>query len=225
MRTTGALQAGETVGIIGLGGLGLNGVRTAVLRGATVYGVDINPAAFAAARERGATDCFTDIGALAARKPDLVLDFAGTGSTTEGALDVVKRGGRVVVPQPLGMEQVGDHAHAALLDRGGDRVFVLVDHVLVERLGHQPVGLGIHPGRHEGGQIQPRAAVQHQLVVNEPVGLLGLHRLVGQAQGRHRRGGQPSGVSGRQRRVAGNVGHGFFLEDGTQCCAQMGQDA
>jgi propanol-preferring alcohol dehydrogenase len=97
VRTTGALQSGETVGIIGLGGLGLSGLRTAVLRGGVVYGVDVNPSAFDAARERGAVECFTDIKALAALKPDLVLDFAGTGATTEGALSIVKKGGRVVV--------------------------------------------------------------------------------------------------------------------------------
>ena len=63
--------------------------------------------------------------------------------------------GRVVVAQVFGVEQVGDHADAALLDRRGGRVFVLVDHVLVERLCHQLFGLGIHPGGDKRRQIQP----------------------------------------------------------------------
>ena len=37
--------------------------------------------------------------------------------------------------------------HTTLFDRGGGRDSVLVDHVLVERLGHQLLGVRIHPGR------------------------------------------------------------------------------
>ncbi len=104
------------------------------------------------------------------------------------------RAGRVVVAQVLGVEQVGDHAHAAGLDRGGGRVLVLVDHVLVERLGHQLLGLRVHPRGDERRQVQPRAAVEHQLVVDEPVGGIGIHRFVGHPQRRDRRHGQPTGV-------------------------------
>ncbi len=78
--------------------------------------------------------------------------------------------GGVVVAQTLGVKQVGDHGHTARLDGRGRRVFVLIDHVLVERLGHQLFGLRVHPGGHEGGQIQPRATVEHQLVVDEAIG-------------------------------------------------------
>ena len=116
VRTTGALQAGETVGVVGLGGLGLSGLRTAVLRGGVVFGVDVNPATFDAARQRGAVDCFTDTQTLSALKPDLVLDFAGTGVTTEGALSVIKRGGRVVV---VGMmnDEARVNTHRLILGR------------------------------------------------------------------------------------------------------------
>ncbi|MGW3464421.1 zinc-binding dehydrogenase [Streptomyces olivaceoviridis] len=85
------------IAVVGLGGLGLNGVRTGVLAGATVYGVDINPDTFDAARAAGASDCFTDVAALADLRPDAVVDFAGVGSTTSAAVDVVRRRGRVVV--------------------------------------------------------------------------------------------------------------------------------
>lgn len=97
VRTTAGVSAGETVAIIGLGGLGLNGVRTAALLDSTVYGVDINPLTFEAARAAGATDCFTEVEALRDVRPDVLVDFAGTGSTTEQALSVVRTGGRVVV--------------------------------------------------------------------------------------------------------------------------------
>ena len=113
--------------------------------------------------------------------------------------------GRVVVAQVIGMEQVGHHAHAALLDRRGQRVFVLVDHVLVERLGHQLLGLGIHPGGDERRQVQPRAAVEHQLVMDEAVGGVGIHRLLGHPQRRYRGGEHAAGVGGRDR----VCGHGW----------------
>ena len=45
---------------------------------------------------------------------------------------------------------------------------------------HQPVRLRIHPGGDEGGQVQPRAAVQDQLVVHDLVGGVGIHLAVGQ---------------------------------------------
>lgn len=97
VRTTAGVQRGETVGIIGLGGLGLNGVRLAALEGATVYGVDINAATFDTARALGATECLTSIGDLGALQPDVIIDFAGAATTTASAVEAVGAGGRVVV--------------------------------------------------------------------------------------------------------------------------------
>ncbi|MER7930267.1 zinc-binding dehydrogenase [Streptomyces sp. NPDC096057] len=97
VRTEARARPGDVIAVIGLGGLGLNGVRTAALAGATVHGVDINPDTFDAAHAAGASECFTDIGALAAHRPDAVVDFAGVGSTTADAIDVVRRQGRVVL--------------------------------------------------------------------------------------------------------------------------------
>ena len=59
--------------------------------------------------------------------------------------------------------QVAEHRHAAPLELGRLRVLVLVDHVLVEALGHQRVGLRLHPRRHERREVQPRVAVEQQL--------------------------------------------------------------
>lgn len=97
VRTEAQAKAGDVIAVVGLGGLGLNGVSTGVIAGATVYGVDINPETFAAARKAGARECFTDFAALADLRPDAVIDFAGVGSTTSDAIDVVRRLGRVVV--------------------------------------------------------------------------------------------------------------------------------
>ena len=75
-----------------------------------------------------------------------------------------------------GIPQLGEHVDAAQLEFGGLRVLVLVDHVLVEALRHQSVGLGLHPRRDERGQVQPGVPVEHQMVVHDLVGGCRIHR-------------------------------------------------
>jgi hypothetical protein len=58
----------------------------------------------------------------------------------------------------------------ASLELGCLGVLVLVDHVLVDALGHEDPGLRLHPGRDEGRQVEPGAAVEQQLVVDQLVG-------------------------------------------------------
>jgi hypothetical protein len=70
----------------------------------------------------------------------------------------------IVTAQVLGVEQVGDHARSAARSSRWP-----VDHVLVERLGHQLLGLRVHPGGDKRHEVQPGAAVEHQLVVDELV--------------------------------------------------------
>ncbi len=53
------------------------------------------------------------------------------------------------VPEP------GEDVDAAHLELRRLRVLVLVDHVLVEALRHQLPRLGLHPGGHERGQVEP----------------------------------------------------------------------
>jgi len=52
----------------------------------------------------------------------------------------------------------------------GLRVLVLVDHVLVERLGHQALGLRLHPRSDERGEVEARVAIEHEFVVDDLVG-------------------------------------------------------
>ena len=65
--------------------------------------------------------------------------------------------------------EVAQDRDAARLELGRLRVLVLVDHVLVEALGHQLLGLRLHPRRDERGHVEPRVAVEHQLVVDDLV--------------------------------------------------------
>ncbi|QHE73225.1 zinc-binding dehydrogenase [Rhodococcus sp. WAY2] len=92
----GGLQPGMKVGIIGLGGLGLTGARMAVLAGAEVYAAEINTDVHAAGLERGVKHVVNDVTELAPFELDLIVDFAGFGTTTAGAIEAVRHGGRIV---------------------------------------------------------------------------------------------------------------------------------
>ena len=97
VRTTGDVRLGDTVAIIGLGGLGINAVRIAHLCGGKVFGVDVNESTFPAAIEAGARQCFTDIAALKDLKPSVIIDFAGVSVTTDQAVKIAPPEARVVL--------------------------------------------------------------------------------------------------------------------------------
>jgi propanol-preferring alcohol dehydrogenase len=92
---SGQVGAGTRVGIIGLGALGLTGARIAVLRGAQVYAADVNESVFEAAKAAGVVETFDSATHFEGLDLDVVIDFAGVG-TTKSAIETVKAGGRVV---------------------------------------------------------------------------------------------------------------------------------
>lgn len=94
--STGQVTHGTVVGIIGMGGLGLNALQIALHLGAEVHGVDINEATRQQASSLGAASVHAETAELAQFAPEVVLDFAGFGQTTADAVDVVRPGGRVV---------------------------------------------------------------------------------------------------------------------------------
>jgi propanol-preferring alcohol dehydrogenase len=92
----GGLRPGMKVGIIGLGGLGMTGARLAVLGGAEVYAAEKNAEVHAGGLERGVKKVVHDVTELADLGLDLIVDFAGFGTTTSGAIEVIGDSGRVV---------------------------------------------------------------------------------------------------------------------------------
>ncbi len=80
-----------------LGGLGLTGARIAVVAGARVYAAEPNLEVWPLAAERGVAELVEDVRQLAAFDLDVIIDFAGFGTTTAGAISAVRPGGRVVV--------------------------------------------------------------------------------------------------------------------------------
>ena len=94
--TEAGVRPGERVVVVGLGGLGLNGVKFSALSGAKVFGVDKDSSVFDAARSQGAAGCSTSIHEVAGNV-DVVIDFAGVGVTTADAVLKVRPGGRVIL--------------------------------------------------------------------------------------------------------------------------------
>lgn len=96
VMAAGEVAAGDRVGIIGLGGLGQIGARVAVLAGAEVYVAEINEEVWPLAEQIGATGVASSIGEFNDVELDVIVDFAGFGTTTAEAIENVRLGGRVV---------------------------------------------------------------------------------------------------------------------------------
>ncbi|MDO8151238.1 zinc-binding dehydrogenase [Isoptericola sp. b408] len=94
--TAGGLKPGMRVGVIGLGGLGYIGARVGVLKGAEVYGADISAGARELADEIGLAGVAESIEEFADKKLDLIVDYAGFGTTTTGALNTLAEFGTFV---------------------------------------------------------------------------------------------------------------------------------
>jgi propanol-preferring alcohol dehydrogenase len=92
----GRVAAGTRLGIIGLGGLGQIGARVGVLAGAEVYVAEIDEEVWDLADELGVTGVARSIRDFEHRQLDVIVDFAGFGTTTAEAIEAVRFGGRVV---------------------------------------------------------------------------------------------------------------------------------
>ena len=82
--------------------------------------------------------------------------------------------------------EAAENVHAAHLELRGLRILVLVDHVLVEALDHEPLRLRLHPGTDERGEVESRVPVEHELVVDDLVRAVRRHLLCGQLVARDR---------------------------------------
>ncbi len=102
---TARIRPGDSVAIIGLGGVGLNGIIGAKLAGAeTIIAVDIDPSKFSRAEELGATHCFDsrnnnmveEIRDLTNGGVDYAVDLAGVIQAMDTAYQIIRYGGSVV---------------------------------------------------------------------------------------------------------------------------------
>ena len=102
---TARIRPGDSIAIIGLGGVGLNGIIGAKLGGAeTIIAVDIDPSKFIRAKELGATHCFDsrnndtieEIRELTKGGVDFAIDLAGVIQEMNTAYELIRYGGTVV---------------------------------------------------------------------------------------------------------------------------------
>lgn len=96
MIAVGGAKAGMKVGVIGLGGLGYIGARAAVLSGAEVYAAEVNPAAKQLADEIGLKGVADSITAFKEVGLNLIVDYAGFGTTTAEAVETLAEFGKLV---------------------------------------------------------------------------------------------------------------------------------
>lgn len=159
---TARVHAGETVVVIGLGGVGLSAVMGAVLAGAArIVAVDRVPAKLELARALGATDAVLAGDVPATRDAllrllpggaDHALEAIGLASTAELALEIVRPGGTVTL---VGMTPQGV--------RAGVDVYAFVERGI--RL------LGSNYGSAVPAEVFPELA-RHAVAGRLPVGLL-----------------------------------------------------
>ena len=67
-----------------------------MLAGAHVYAADPKHETWSPAKKRGVNEIVQDVTELAAFNLDMIVDFAGFGATTAGAITAVRPGGRVI---------------------------------------------------------------------------------------------------------------------------------
>jgi propanol-preferring alcohol dehydrogenase len=96
IHTAGQVTGADTVGIIGFGGLGSLGAQIALAAGADIYVADTNGPARDAAHALGAHGVSADIRDFEDKGLDVIVDFAGFGTTTAAAIDAIRPFGRVV---------------------------------------------------------------------------------------------------------------------------------
>ena len=118
----GKVQAGESVGVVGVGGVGVNALIAARIAGAaSIIAIDTAAAREGLFREMGATGYIDPAGGNAVgdalranggKGLDIVLVATGAPGAVEDAVDMARPGGRVVV---MGMPKDGDLARIDLM--------------------------------------------------------------------------------------------------------------
>ncbi|MGW6173968.1 zinc-binding dehydrogenase [Arthrobacter sp. NPDC055138] len=96
IMAVGGAKKGMKVGVIGLGGLGYIGARSAALSGAEVYGAEVNPETQKLADEIGLAGVASSIEEFKDKNLELIVDYAGFGTTTSAAIETLGEFGTLV---------------------------------------------------------------------------------------------------------------------------------
>jgi Zn-dependent alcohol dehydrogenase len=125
--TTGAASRGESVAVLGCGGVGLSAIQGARIAGAaTIVAVDPNRSRLELAGRLGATDLISPedrepvaaIHALTEGGADLAVEAVGSATAARQAFDAIAPGGRAVVTGLTGIaEEISIPVVSLLLDK------------------------------------------------------------------------------------------------------------
>ena len=106
VKHRGKVRPGDTVAVVGCGGIGLNVVQCAALAGATVIAVDLSDDRLEVARKLGATHTINpkttervdkEVRKLTDGGVDVAFEAVGTPKTIDLAFNLIRKGGRLVV--------------------------------------------------------------------------------------------------------------------------------
>jgi 6-hydroxycyclohex-1-ene-1-carbonyl-CoA dehydrogenase len=106
VKRRGRVTAGDTVAVVGCGGVGLNVVQCAAIAGATVIAVDLSDARLELARKLGARHAVNpgatarvdkEVRKLTGGGVDVAFEVVGTPKTIDLAFGLIRKGGRLVV--------------------------------------------------------------------------------------------------------------------------------
>lgn len=118
------VRPGNTVAVIGLGGVGLSAAMAAKMSGASqIIGIDIIDGKFALARELGCTHTFSAnsedlievVRDLTGGGVDFVFEVSGSKPAMATAYDITRRGGEIVCVGLGWMEELYQYPHARLV--------------------------------------------------------------------------------------------------------------
>ncbi|HJQ66622.1 MAG TPA: zinc-binding dehydrogenase [Gemmatimonadales bacterium] len=106
VKRRGHVRAGDTVAVVGCGGVGLNVVQCAAVAGATVVAVDLNDARLELAQRLGARYAINaattervdkQVRTLTSGGVDVAFEVVGNPKTIDLAFNLIRKGGRLVV--------------------------------------------------------------------------------------------------------------------------------
>jgi 6-hydroxycyclohex-1-ene-1-carbonyl-CoA dehydrogenase len=106
VKHRGRVRTGDTVAVVGCGGVGLNVVQCAAAAGATVIAVDLNDARLDLARQLGASHAMNpakldrvdkEVRKLTDGGVDVAFEVVGNPKTIDLAFNLIRKGGRLVV--------------------------------------------------------------------------------------------------------------------------------
>lgn len=107
LKKAGPLGAGQSIALVGLGGLGFMGLQfaRALYPGVSILGADIDEKTLSSALDNGADETFNSSDPAAAKQIignsnggiDAAIDFVGSEASLNFAQRIVRKGGRVIV--------------------------------------------------------------------------------------------------------------------------------